>query len=191
MLNGLTKSQKQTIIWSANGNSLVQRGSKVELPTSGQLVLSYTNLQQVWAVDVAASGVNYVSMPNTGNFVLARQDYVNLWESFNSPTDTILSTHALNQDGILVSHVSETNYSIGNFQFLLQSVGDLVLSFDVTHNFVRSIGKVVQWVQAFSFFSTNLAMSTLWQEMDGSMELYWTLYQGTQFQQHISFREEL
>ena len=122
-------------------------------------------------------------MPNTGNFVLARQNYVNLWERFNSPIDTILSTQVLNQDGILVYHVSETNYSTGNFQFLLQSVIDLVQSFDATHNFVRSIGKAVQWVQAFSFFSTNLAASTLWQEMDGSMELYWTLYQGTQFQQ--------
>ena len=111
----MTKSQKKTIIWSANGNNLVQRGSKVELPTSGQLVLSYTNLQQVWAADVAASGVNYVSMPNTGNFVLARQDYVNLWESFNSPIDTILPTQVLNKGGILVSRVTETNYSNGNF----------------------------------------------------------------------------
>ena len=146
-------------------------------------------MQQVWAADVAASGVNYVSMHTLGTLCL--QDKINLWESFNSPTDTILSTQVLNQDGMLVYHISETNYSIGNFQFLLQSVGDLVQSFDVTHNFVRSIGKAVQWVQAFSFFSTKLAASTLWQEMDGSMELYWTLYQGTQFQQQISFREEL
>lgn len=64
---------------------------------------------QVWAADVAASGVNYVSMLNTGNFVLARQDYVNLWESFNSPTDTILPTQVLNQDSTLVSRISETN----------------------------------------------------------------------------------
>ena len=70
----LEKIPEKTVIWSANGNSLAQRGSKVELPTSGQLVLSYTNMQQVWAADVAASGVNHVSMPNTGNFVLARQD---------------------------------------------------------------------------------------------------------------------
>ena len=131
----MTKSQKKTIIWSANGNSLAQRGSKVELPTSGQLVLSYTNMQQVWAADVAASGVNYVSMHTLGTLCL--QDKINLWESFNSPTDTILSTQVLNQDGMLVYHISETNYSIGNFQFLLQSVGDLVQSFDVTHNFVR------------------------------------------------------
>ena len=78
------KNPKITIIWSANGNSLVQRGSKVELTIGGQLVLYDTNIQQVWATDVAASGVNYASMLNTGNFVLARQDYVNLWESFNS-----------------------------------------------------------------------------------------------------------
>ncbi|KAK7856027.1 g-type lectin s-receptor-like serine/threonine-protein kinase lecrk2 [Quercus suber] len=95
-------------------------------------------MQQVWANNVTTSGVNYASMLNTGNFVLARQDYVNLWESFNAPIDTILPTQVPNQGGILVSHVSETNYSSGNFQFLLQSDGDLVLSLvDVTHNFVR------------------------------------------------------
>ena len=80
----LEKIPENTIIWSANGNSLVQRGSRVELTIGGQLVLYDTNIQQVWAADVAASGVNYASMLNTGNFVLARQDYVNLWESFNS-----------------------------------------------------------------------------------------------------------
>ena len=80
----LEKIPEITIIWSANGNSLVQRGSKVELTIGGQLVLYDTNIQQVWATDVAASGVNYASMLNTGNFVLARLDYVDLWESFNS-----------------------------------------------------------------------------------------------------------
>ena len=80
----LEKIPEKTVIWSANGNSLVQRGSKVQLIIGGQLVLYDTNIQQVWATDVAASGVNYASMLNTGNFVLARQDYVNLWESFNS-----------------------------------------------------------------------------------------------------------
>ncbi|KAK7859592.1 g-type lectin s-receptor-like serine/threonine-protein kinase lecrk2 [Quercus suber] len=95
-------------------------------------------MHQVWANNVTASGVNYASMLNTGNFVLARQDYVYLWESFYSPTDTILPTQVLNQGSILVSRVSETNYSNGNFQFLVQSDGDLVLSLvDVTHNFVR------------------------------------------------------
>nr|POE84414.1 putative prefoldin subunit 4 [Quercus suber] len=49
-------------------------------------------MQQVWANNVTTSGVNYASMLNTGNFVLARQDYVNLWESFNAPIDTILPT---------------------------------------------------------------------------------------------------
>ncbi|KAK7825897.1 g-type lectin s-receptor-like serine/threonine-protein kinase lecrk1 [Quercus suber] len=76
----LEKIPEKTIIWSANGNSLVQRGSKVELTIGGQLVLYDSNIQQVWAADVAASGVNYASMLNTGNFVLARQDYVSLWE---------------------------------------------------------------------------------------------------------------
>ena len=58
----LEEIPEKTVIWSANGNSLVQRGSKVQLIIGGQLVLYDTNIQQVWAADVAASGVNYASM---------------------------------------------------------------------------------------------------------------------------------
>uniref|UniRef100_A0A7N2KL65 Uncharacterized protein n=1 Tax=Quercus lobata TaxID=97700 RepID=A0A7N2KL65_QUELO len=64
---------EKTIIWSANGNSLVQKGSKVELTTGGQLVLSDTNMQQVWAADVDASGVNYFLFNQSGNiYIMAR-----------------------------------------------------------------------------------------------------------------------
>ncbi|KAL4612068.1 hypothetical protein ACB092_08G172100 [Castanea dentata] len=93
------KIPEKTIIWSANGNSLVQRGSKVELTTGGQLVLSDTNMLQVWAADVAASGVNYVSMLNTGNFV------------FNSPTDTILPAQKWNSTDLISKNpVSTTDF---------------------------------------------------------------------------------
>uniref|UniRef100_A0A5B7AC59 Receptor-like serine/threonine-protein kinase n=1 Tax=Davidia involucrata TaxID=16924 RepID=A0A5B7AC59_DAVIN len=121
------KIPEKTIIWSANGNNLVQSGSTIQLTTDGRLVLNDTKGQQVWNADSAGTGVSYAAMLDTGNFVLAGRDSALLWESFNEPTDTILPTQTLNQGNKLVARLSEMDYSNGRFQFSLQSDGNLVL----------------------------------------------------------------
>ena len=88
------KIPEKTIVWSANGNNLVQRGSRVELTTGGQFVLNDPEGKQIWNA-VYASKVSYAAMLDTGNFVLASQDSIYLWESFDHPTDTILPTQML------------------------------------------------------------------------------------------------
>ena len=118
------KIPEKTIIWSANGNSLGQRRSIVQLTADGQLVLTDPKGKQIWD---AGSGVSYAAMLDTGNFVLVGQDSVTLWESFGEPTDTILPTQELNQGGKLVARFSETNYSNGRFMFTLQADGNLVM----------------------------------------------------------------
>ncbi|RVW48674.1 G-type lectin S-receptor-like serine/threonine-protein kinase LECRK3 [Vitis vinifera] len=109
---------------SANGNSLGQRRSIVQLTADGQLVLTDPKGKQIWD---AGSGISYAAMLDTGNFVLVGQDSVTLWESFGEPTDTILPTQELNQGGKLVARFSETNYSNGRFMFTLQADGNLVM----------------------------------------------------------------
>ncbi|KAF7813775.1 G-type lectin S-receptor-like serine/threonine-protein kinase LECRK2 [Senna tora] len=66
-------------------------------------------------------------MLDTGNFVLASNDSLTLWESFDHPADTILPGQVLNQPSRLVSRYLATNYSRGRFQFVLQNDGNLVL----------------------------------------------------------------
>ncbi|KAM2356713.1 hypothetical protein ACFX1X_005779 [Malus domestica] len=91
------KIPERTIVWSANGDNLVKKGSKVELTEDGRLMLKDTaTVTPIWTAD-AASGVAYAAMFDTGNFVLVNQDSKNLWESFNQPTDTILPTQIINQ----------------------------------------------------------------------------------------------
>ncbi|XP_038726019.1 G-type lectin S-receptor-like serine/threonine-protein kinase LECRK3 [Tripterygium wilfordii] len=129
---------EKTIVWSANRDTLAQKGSKVDLTTDGRLVLSDPQGGQMWSVDSAINEAAYAAMLDTGNFVLARQDSVNLWESFDEPTDTILPTQTFNQDSQLISRYTETNYSQGRFKFILQNDGNLVmytLNFPLdTHN---------------------------------------------------------
>ncbi|GLT82275.1 hypothetical protein SLE2022_006730 [Rubroshorea leprosula] len=98
------KIPEKTIIWPANGENLVQEGSKIQLTTDGQFKLSDSKGNEVWVAKLAGSGiVSYAAMLNTGNFVLASQDAINLWESFNLPTDTIVPTQILKQGSGLVA----------------------------------------------------------------------------------------
>ena len=121
------KIPEKTVIWSANDGNLVPRGSRVELTSDGGFVLNDPKGEQVWKADSGGTGVSYAAMLDTGNFILARQDSLNLWESFNHPTDTILPTQILNQGSTLVARFSETNYSSGRFMFAMQTDGNLVL----------------------------------------------------------------
>ncbi|KAL5567255.1 hypothetical protein UlMin_030419 [Ulmus minor] len=120
------KIPERTIVWSANGNSLLQEGSRVELTKSGSLVLNDPTGKHVWTAGIA-SGVAYAAMLHTGNFVLANEDSVNLWESFNEPTDTLLPTQTLTRGKRLVARYSDANYSKGRFGFILRPDGNLVL----------------------------------------------------------------
>ncbi|XP_071690325.1 G-type lectin S-receptor-like serine/threonine-protein kinase LECRK3 [Rutidosis leptorrhynchoides] len=67
-------------------------------------------------------------MNDTGNFVLVSNDSRNLWESFKSPSDTLLPTQVMNLGFVMNSKMSRTNFSGGRFQLRLLSDGNLVLN---------------------------------------------------------------
>ncbi|KAL4612158.1 hypothetical protein ACB092_08G178700 [Castanea dentata] len=121
------KIPEKTIVWSANGDTLVPTGSKVELTKGGQLVLSDPTGTEIWKSELGSLGVVYAAMLDTGNFVLASQDGGHLWQSFDHPTDTMLPTQTMSLGGKLVAHYSERNNSNGRFQFALQIDGNLLL----------------------------------------------------------------
>ncbi|ONH99251.1 hypothetical protein PRUPE_6G021000 [Prunus persica] len=123
------KIPERSIVWSANGNNLVQKGSTVELTADGQFMLNdiANGTQMFIAEQAAATGVAYAAMLDSGNFVLANRNSTNLWESFNHPTDTILPTQTLNRNSTLYGSYTKTNYSKGRFLFTLESKGILAL----------------------------------------------------------------
>ncbi|XP_017982184.1 PREDICTED: G-type lectin S-receptor-like serine/threonine-protein kinase LECRK3 [Theobroma cacao] len=117
---------EKTIVWSANRNKLVQRGSTVRLTEQGWLVLIDQTGRQIWSA-YGGTEVAYAAMLNTGNFILANNKSANLWESFHHPTDTLLPTQTFNQGSKLIACYSEANHSTGRFLLTLESDGNLVL----------------------------------------------------------------
>ncbi|XP_021832245.1 G-type lectin S-receptor-like serine/threonine-protein kinase LECRK3 [Prunus avium] len=124
------KIPDRTIVWYANRDNkpaLAPKGSTVNLANSG-LELTSPQGEELWKsetiVGVVANGV----MNNTGNFVLQDGKSGNIWETFNNPTDTMLPGQKIERSGKLSSRYSETDYSKGRFQLLLQEDGKLVLS---------------------------------------------------------------
>ncbi|KAL4027386.1 G-type lectin S-receptor-like serine/threonine-protein kinase RLK1 [Cucumis melo var. makuwa] len=139
------KIDEKTVVWSANRDNLVPKGSTVRFTTGGQLVLNDPEGNHIWTAAANSTGntsrsVSYAAMLDSGNFVLAATDSEILWQSFDVPTDTILPSQTLNIGGALVARYSETNYKSGRFQLLMQTDGDLVLS-----------------PNAFPFETTNIA----------------------------------
>ncbi|KAM2522215.1 hypothetical protein PS1_029186 [Malus domestica] len=122
------KIPEKTVVWSAINGSLFQKGSTVEFTEDGFFIKDFeTGDRQFICYQTAVTGVAYAAMLDTGNFVLANQNSINLWESFHYPTNTILPTQTLSRSTVLFASYSETNYSKGRFQLNLQSDGNLVL----------------------------------------------------------------
>ncbi|KAG6415073.1 hypothetical protein SASPL_122475 [Salvia splendens] len=87
------------LVWSANRDEPVPTGSTLQLSADGTLELIDPTRRQVWASQNRPGTVAYAAMLNTGNLVLASNTSAILWQSFDSPTDTLLPTQA---DGNLV-----------------------------------------------------------------------------------------
>ncbi|KAI6679263.1 hypothetical protein NL676_033144 [Syzygium grande] len=121
------KIEDKTIVWSANGGNLAPEGSTVHLTADNGLVLADPKGRELWSSSLTGTGAAYAAMLNTGNFILASTNHVNLWDTFSQPTDTILPTQQLDQGSIVNARYSKMNYSAGRFHLTLQTDGNLML----------------------------------------------------------------
>ncbi|KAM6559843.1 hypothetical protein CsatA_029082 [Cannabis sativa] len=110
------KIKEKTVIWTAN------RDQQQPLPQSTTLVLN--DFANFVSPDQPAASA---SLLDSGNFVLYNSDSEAIWQSFENPTDTLLSGQILETGKELVSAVSVSNHSSGEFQLIMQTDGVLVL----------------------------------------------------------------
>ncbi|KAL5223584.1 hypothetical protein ABZP36_010223 [Zizania latifolia] len=96
----------ETVTWSANPlHPVYTWGSKVELKSDGSMVLKDYSGQIVWTNNVNSSGIQHAQaqLLDTGNLIVKGKSGIPLWQSFDSPTDTLLPTQNITAATKLVS----------------------------------------------------------------------------------------
>ncbi|XP_059637830.1 putative receptor protein kinase ZmPK1 [Cornus florida] len=109
-----------TVVWMANRDEPVNgKLSTLSLLRNANLVnLVLTDAGQltIWSANTGSIGsasVVQLQLQNNGNLVLITSGGVTLWQSFHSPTDTLLPNQPLTRDTVLISSRSQTNHSSG------------------------------------------------------------------------------
>jgi hypothetical protein len=100
-----TNSANKTVVWTANRDRPVHaRGAVVTLQKGGALVLMDYDGAAVWQAQGDDSvGVQYAQLLDTGNLVMKNSSGIVVWQSFDSPTDTLLPTQRITATTKLVS----------------------------------------------------------------------------------------
>ena len=124
-------SNSRTVVWMANHDHPVNgKHSKLPLLNNGNLILTDATKSNVtvWTTNTASPHLVQLFLYNTGNLVLLNKDYVNLWESFNFPTNTLLPQQLLTRKTKLVSSRSQTNFSSGFYKLSKSNRYDNIFS---------------------------------------------------------------
>ncbi|KAJ9685843.1 hypothetical protein PVL29_017779 [Vitis rotundifolia] len=123
------KIPEKTLVWYANGDDPAPKGSKLELTSDGQFILSDPQGKEIWRPQNSVTAVTHAAMLDTGNFVLEnRNQNLTVWQSFQNPANTILPTQTLEIGGTMYSQQSNSSYSKGRFQIQVEAGGNLVLN---------------------------------------------------------------
>ncbi|EEC69403.1 hypothetical protein OsI_38555 [Oryza sativa Indica Group] len=117
----INQSIGKTVVWTADRDVPVNgRGSRIEL-RDGNMVLLDFNSRLVWSTGTTSGQVRSAKLLDTGNLVLLGHDGSRIWQSFDSPTDTLLPTQPIAANLKLVS---------GKYMLSVDNNGSLALTYD-------------------------------------------------------------
>ncbi|CAJ2670262.1 unnamed protein product [Trifolium pratense] len=125
-------NHKNTIVWMANRDQPVNgKRSKLTLLNTGNIVLLDVSLNNVWSSKTSSLEPLELHLKNDGNLVLLElQGTKILWQSFDSPTDTLVPGQPLTRYTKLVASRSDTNHSSGFYQFFFDDENILGLHYN-------------------------------------------------------------
>ncbi|KAH9295820.1 hypothetical protein KI387_039408, partial [Taxus chinensis] len=116
--------------WPTEMRLLTERIRVIRLQRDGDLVLYGVDGRDVWRSNTRNSPVKEAVLLSSGNLVLRDSAGNKLWESFNSPTDTLLPGQPFTKNSQLVSNMGLGNHKAGYFRFLFQDVNVLAIIYD-------------------------------------------------------------
>ncbi|XP_021667700.2 putative receptor protein kinase ZmPK1 [Hevea brasiliensis] len=150
-----------TIVWMANRDFPVNGiRSKLWLQKTGNLVLTDAGKYIAWSTDTVSPSSTDLILYDTGNLALQNVEGVILWQSFDSPTNTLLPSQRFTKDMQLVSSRSRTNFSSGFYKLFFNNDNLLCLLYDDSK--VTSIYWPTPWLVSwatgrFPYNSSRLA----------------------------------
>lgn len=120
--------QTGTAVWTANRNdSMPDRESRVDLTPQG-LTVGYSNGDVLWSTPPFKTNVSVLRLLDTGNLVLLNMTNNTLWQSFDHPTDALISGQLLPTGSYLSSSVaSDSDLSQGDYRLDVTST-DAILN---------------------------------------------------------------
>ncbi|KAG5543606.1 hypothetical protein RHGRI_016376 [Rhododendron griersonianum] len=125
-----TSDGNLTVVWMANRDRPVNRErTKLSLLKSGNLILTDAALFTVWSTDTKSLSPLQLRLLNTGNLILQNQNG-SIWESFDSPTDTLLPNQPITRNSKLVSSRSHNNFLSGFYSLSFHKDNLIRLLFD-------------------------------------------------------------
>jgi Protein kinase domain/D-mannose binding lectin len=106
-----------TVVWTANRNiPISDRSSTVELTSEG-LYANYPNGTALWSTPQLKAPVKSMRLLENGNLVILDVQNTSLWQSFDHPSDALLSGQLLSAGAYLTSSASDTDYTESDYRF--------------------------------------------------------------------------
>ncbi|KAI5083491.1 hypothetical protein GOP47_0003234 [Adiantum capillus-veneris] len=127
-------------------------------PSCGQLVATSS--------ETGNMGVEAASMGDDGNFILVNSSGSTLWQSFDTPTDTLVSSQRLHQG---------VSLTVGQYSASLQDSGNLSLSYTGNGGFTYwSSNTVGENSTVYAFLSAELATFSIYNEADVALKSWFS-----------------
>ncbi|RVW48749.1 G-type lectin S-receptor-like serine/threonine-protein kinase SD3-1 [Vitis vinifera] len=124
-------------VWTIGGGLRVSENSTLRLSMDGRLVLvENPNGLVVWSSNTSGLGVQKASLLDNGNLVLLGNADKVLWESFNSPTSTLLPGQSLHFPQTLRAPSTKTISSY--YSLVIRGSGELALVWENNVTYWRS-----------------------------------------------------
>ncbi|KAK9055489.1 hypothetical protein SSX86_026572 [Deinandra increscens subsp. villosa] len=180
--SGSIPAEKQPVVWVAGGDLRVGDKSYFELTKTGELVLfDSTRGVTVWASKTTNSSVDSAVLQDNGNLVLLKKNKDIVWQSFDTPSDTLLPGQNLSSNQVL--RAASRNSISSYYSLRIGLSGDLELKWE---------NDVVYWRSAMfpsqSALRAVLASDGAFQLFDHMSSPIWSVFSDDHGELDVKFR---
>ncbi|XP_044505079.1 G-type lectin S-receptor-like serine/threonine-protein kinase SD3-1 isoform X2 [Mangifera indica] len=175
----LITAAKQTVVWVAGGDATVGNQSYFQLSQNGELVLFDSSKGfTVWTTKTRLLSVASAFLQDDGNFVLLNERKDVVWQSFDTPSNTLLPGQKLYVFSTL--RPATTDPLSSSYSLYMNSLGQLLLRWD-------SIAYWKSGRPSHLNLSAVLTSNGTFQLMDQNLEPVWSAF-GEDHGDSVKFR---